>query len=445
MSLKVLIAEDEDITRKHLLRALKNEGYEAVGARNGLEALEQMQSEHFDVLITDVRMPGMNGIELLEKVKEKQPGVDVLVITGFGSIDAAVEAMKKGAYEYITKPFNLDELIIKIKNLHERRILRRQNVALRASFNRDREVSLIARSERMRGIAAVVENMRDSDCNVFLTGESGAGKSLLARLIHFTSKRQGMPFLSLNCSTLKDELLARSLFGYEEGAFEGARSAKQGLIELADSGTLYLAGITDVPSGIQEALLRVIENGEVSRLGGGNSLRVNIRFIAAANRSIRESLTAGTFREDLYYRLNVMDIVIPPLREHKEDMEPLCTYFLERHLSGLQKNISGFTRESMEILMNYSFPGNVRELENIIERAVIVEQGPLISPKSLPVSLRMFRIETFQPEGIRTIGEVTKDYACRVMEMVEGDKAKAAELLGVSEIGLRRILKGDRE
>ncbi|MCL5023784.1 MAG: sigma-54 dependent transcriptional regulator [Nitrospirae bacterium] len=441
MSLKIVIAEDEDITRKYLLQALKREGYLAVGAKNGREALEQIRGEHFDVLITDVRMPEMNGIELLGKVKEEQPGMEILVITGFGSIDAAVEAMKKGAYEYITKPFNLDELIMKVKNIHERRVLRRQNVALKAFFGMDKEVSLIARSEAMRKIVDIVEGMSDSDCNVLLTGESGSGKSLLARIIHFTSRRQGMPFLSLNCATVKDELLANELFGHEEGALAGAGNRKQGLVELADSGTLYLSGIPDLPLDVQTALLKVIEEGEVCRTGARAPVKINVRFIAAATRGVRESIAQGTFMEDLYYRLNVMELAIPPLRERREDIEPLCAYFLRRHLAGSHKKISGFARESIEILTDYSFPGNVRELENIVERAVIIEQGALIIPQSLPVSLRRFRIETFQPEGIRTIEEVTREYTHKVLAMVDGDTKKAAELLGVSELSLRRLLK----
>jgi DNA-binding NtrC family response regulator len=443
VTLKIIIAEDEDITRKHLLRALKAEGYEALGTTNGREALEQIEQEQFDVLITDVKMPEMSGIELLEKVKEKYPGMEVLVITGFGSIDSAVEAMKKGAYEYVTKPFKLDELLIKVKNIHERRILRRQNLALRTFLGMNKEVSVIARSEGMQEIVRVVEGMKDADCHVFLTGESGVGKSLIAKIIHFTSKRQHMPFLSINCATVGEELLAGELFGYEQGTGRRADGATQGLIEIADAGTLFLSGITEAPLGVQATLLKVIEDGEVFRVGGRTPMKINVRFIAAASRNMKELITQGKFMEDLYYRLNVMDIPIPPLRGHKEDIEPLCAYFLRKYLSGSNKEISGFAKEATEILLNYSFPGNVRELENIIERAVILEKGSLITPESLPVSIKDFRIKTFQPEGIRTLAELTKDYTKKVLELAGGDKVKAAELLGISEMSLWRILKGD--
>jgi len=365
-----------------------------------------------------------------------------MIVTGFGSIDAAVEAMKKGAYEYITKPFNLDELILKVKNIHERKILKNQNLFLRIFLGMHKGVSVIARSEGMQKIVNSVEGMKDSDCNVFVMGETGVGKSLLAKIIHSTSTRQNMPFLSLNCAALGEEPLTSELFGHEGGAFPGAGTTRHGLIEISDSGTLFIDDVTGMSPRIQTKLLKVIEDGEIFRGGGKIPIRVNVRFIAATNRNMRECIAQGTFREDLYYRLNIMEIVIPPLRERKEDIEPLCTYFLQKHLSESTKRISGFTREAMDILMDYSFPGNVGELENIIERAIILEQGTHITPQSLPLSIKEFRIDTFSPEGIKTIDELTKDYTARVLEMVDGDKGKAAELLGISEITLWRILKG---
>jgi DNA-binding NtrC family response regulator len=438
---KIIIAEDEDITRKHLLYALTREGYEVVGTKNGREALSLIESEHFDVLITDIKMPEMDGIELLEKVKEKHHGIEVLIITGFGSIDSAVEAMKKGAYEYITKPFNLDELILKVKNINERAALKKENLAMKAFLGMNRGVSIVTGSESMRKIVGIVEEMKDSDCNVFLTGETGVGKGLVAQIIHFTSRRQNMPFLSTNCATLSGEFLARELFGYEREAFEGALKAKQGLAEIADSGTLFLDEITEMPVGLQARLLKLLEDGVFFREGGATPIKLNVRFIAAAQRDMKSLTARAGFSEDLYYRLNAMEIYIPPLRERKDDIEPLALYFLKKHLRESNKNITGFMRESLEILKQYSFPGNVRELENIVERAVILEKTQLISPESLPRSIKMFRIETFPPDRVRTIAEITRDYAERVLELAEGDKLKAAELLGISEISLWKILK----
>jgi DNA-binding NtrC family response regulator len=441
MSLKILIAEDEDITRKHLLYALKKEGYQAVGARNGREALELIEEEYFDLLITDVRMPEMSGIELLEKVKERFPGVEVLIITGFGSIDSAVEAMKKGAYEYITKPFNLDELILKVKNLQERKVLKQENFAFRTLYGMRRGISIISRSESMKTIMEVIERIRDAESCVLITGENGAGKTLLAKMLHFTSRRQHMPFLSVNCATLGEDLLDEELFGSEEEPQKGAPCTKHGFIEIADAGTLFLNQIIAMPGGLQEKILKVIEEGEFYRLGGKMPLKSNVRFIAATNRNIPSVISEGRFMEELYYHLNVIEIFIPPLREHMEDLEPLCDFFLKKYLTGSNKEIRGFSDETIEILRGYSFPGNVRELENIIERAVILEKSPLITAESLPRSIKMFRVEMFHPDRIQTLGELSKEYAEKVLALAEGNKLNAAKLLGISEIELWKILK----
>lgn len=441
MNFRILIAEDEEITLKHLLNTLKREGYDVVGTRTGREALTQITLDHFEVLITDIKMPEMNGLELLEKAKGINPEIEVLVITGFGSIGSAVEAMKKGAYDYITKPFDLDELVLKVKNIHERRILKKENMALKAFFGMNKKVSIIARSASMQKILEVIEGIRDSDCNVLLTGESGVGKSLLAKIIHFTSRRQNMPFLSINCATLTEELLASELFGHEKGAFTGAVRTKDGLVEVADKGTLFLDEISEMAPNLQAKLLKVIEEGEFFRVGGTKPIRVDVRFIAATNRQVKALISEGRFREDLYYRLNVMEIFIPPLRERRDDIEPLSSYFLQKHLPKSNKRISGIKREAMDVLMHYSFPGNVRELENIIERAIILEKGPLITVESLPQSITMFEIETLDPGRVRTLDELSRDYVEKVLDMVGGNKSKAAELLGISRTSLWRILK----
>ncbi|MBF0558122.1 MAG: sigma-54-dependent Fis family transcriptional regulator [Nitrospirae bacterium] len=444
MNFKILIAEDEEITLKHLVYALKKEGYDVVGTKNGREALGELEVGRYDVLITDIKMPEMSGIELLEKAKEINYQIEVLVITGFGSIGSAVEAMKKGAYEYITKPFDLDELILKVKNIHERKLLRKENVALKAYFGMNKAISIIARSESMRRILETIENIKDSDCNVLLTGESGVGKSLLAKIIHFTSRRQNMPFLSLNCATLTEELLASELFGYEKGSFTGAVKSKQGLIEIADTGTLFLDEIAEMATNLQAKLLKVIEDGEFYRVGGIRPVRVNVRFIASTNRQVGRLIAEGSFRNDLYYRLNVMEIFIPALRDRREDIGPLCDFFLQKHLPKAGKKIKGFSKEALEILMHYSYPGNVRELENIIERAIILEKGQVIVPESLPQSLTMFQIETMEPGRIKTIDELNREYAEKIVEMSGGNKSKAADLLGISRTSLWRILKEEQ-
>ena len=441
MAFKILIAEDEDITLKHLVNSLQKEGYLAVGTQNGEDALRKIEDDHFDLLITDIKMPGLTGIELLEKIKERQLESEVIIITGFGSIGSVVDAMKKGAYDYVTKPFNLDELLLKVGKIRDQRALKKENIALKAYAGIDRKVSIIAKSESMSNILAVIEGMTDTDCNVLLTGETGVGKSLLARIIHFTSRRRTMPFLSINCATLTEELLASELFGHEKGSFTGAVKTKQGLVEIADTGTLFLDEIAEMAPNLQAKLLKVIEEGEFYRVGGTRPIKVDVRFIAATNQNVRTVISEGRFREDLYYRLNIMEISIPPLRDRRDDIQPLCAYFLEKHLPKAHKKITGFTKEAMQVLMHYSFPGNVRELENILERAIILEKGPLITPESLPQTIKMFQIETIEPDRVKTIEELNKDYAEKVLDMLGGNKSKAAEVLGISRTSLWRILK----
>jgi DNA-binding NtrC family response regulator len=441
MALKILVAEDEEITLKHVLSTLEREGHEVFGERDGRAAFERINRDRFDLLITDVKMPFMSGLELLDKVKELHPETDVMIITGFGSVGDAVDAMKKGAYDYVTKPFDLDELVIKVKKISEKKKLKKENTALRAFFGMNKKVSIIAKSESMKEILRLIDGIQDSDCNILLTGETGVGKSLLARIIHFTSKRQDMPFLSINCATLTEELLASELFGHERGAFTGAIRTKQGLVEIADTGTLFLDEIAEMSTNLQAKLLKVIEEGEFYRVGGTRPIKVDVRFIAATNQKVKNAISEGRFREDLYYRLNVMEIFIPPLRDRKEDIEPLSEYFLRKHLLSSKSKLTGFAEESLHILKSYSFPGNVRELENIIERAVILEKGDLIRPESLPQTLKMFQIETIDPERVRTLDELNRDYAEQVLEYAGGNRSKAAELLGISRTSLWRILK----
>jgi DNA-binding NtrC family response regulator len=441
MAFKVLVAEDEEITLKHLLYTLQKEGYETEGTLNGLDALKRIEKDHFDVLIADIKMPGLNGIELLSRVKEKHPEVEVIIVTGYGSIGSAVEAMKQGAYDYVPKPFDLDELVLKVRKVHDQKALKKENIALRTFLGMDRKLSIIAESESMKGILDVIDDIKDSDCNVLLLGESGVGKNLLAKIIHSTSRRHGMPFLSINCATFTEDLLASELFGHEKGAFTGAVATKPGLIEIADTGTLFLDEIAELPPNLQAKLLKVIEEREFFRVGGTRPIRVDVRFIASTNQDIEGLIQRGAFRKDLYYRLNVMEIFIPPLRERKKDIEPLGRFFLEKYAPRYNKQITGFAREAMKVLKNYSFPGNVRELENIVERATILEKGALISQESLPQTLKLFQIETLEPDKIRPIEEVNRQYARRVVEIVGGNKTEAARLLGISRTGLWRLLK----
>lgn len=446
MSMKIFIAEDEEITLKHLMYALKNEGYSVAGARDGIDAWRKIEKEHFDLVITDIKMPGMDGLSLLEKVKDKWADTDVIVITGFGSIDSAVEAMKKGAYDYITKPFNLDELILKVAKIREKKSLEKENTALKASLGIERDLpTFIAKSRKMKEVINVIKNIAASDCNVIITGESGVGKGLVAKLIHYTGTRAERPFLAVNCAIFTEELLASELFGHERGAFTGAVTAKKGLLEIADTGTLFLDEIAEMSPVLQAKLLKVIEDREFFRVGGTRPFKADLRFIAATNQDIKELVNRGDFRKDLYYRLNVMDIYIPPLRERREDIMPLSRYFLEKHSKKANKVIRGFTKQTEDILKSYSYPGNVRELENIIERAVILEQTPLIRPENLPVTMQVFQIETIDPGRLKTMDELSRDYALKILDHVGGNRTQAARILGISRTSLWRILRESNE
>ncbi len=441
MAFNVLIAEDEEITLKHLVSTLKKEGYGVTGSTNGLDALQIIEADSFDVLIADMKMPGMTGIELLERVKDRSPETDVIIITGFASIGSAIEAMRKGAAEYVTKPFDLDELVLKVRKLSDRKALIRENIALKTYLGMNKKVSIIARSSGMLRVLAIIEGLRDSDSNILLTGETGVGKSLLAKIIHFTSRRQERPFLSINCATLTEELLASELFGHERGAFTGAIRTKQGLMEIADTGTLFLDEIAEMAPSLQAKLLKVIEEREFFRVGGIRPHHVDVRFIAATNEDPRNAVDSGRLRKDLYYRLNVVDIFIPPLRERREDIQPLANYFLQKHLPKSHKKITGFAEDATELLMRYSYPGNVRELENAIERAIILEKTSLISREGLPLNVKLAQIDALVPGKLRTIEELNREYAERVIELFGGNRTKAADVLGISRTSLWRILK----
>ena len=443
MGLKILVAEDEDITLKHLTYTLEQEGHSVTGTGNGIDALAKIEKENFDLLIADIKMPGKDGLTLLTEVREKSPDTAVIIITGFGSIESAVNAMRMGAFDYVTKPFNLDELGLKIKKIENIKRLEKENIAFKISLGLGRGTPIIAKSKMMKKVIDIINSIAKSDCNVLLTGESGVGKGLVAKLIHYSGLRKDSPFLAVNCAIFTEELLASELFGHEKGAFTGAVTSKQGLIEIANKGSLFLDEIAEMSPSLQAKLLKVIEDREFMRVGGTKLIKADVRFIAATNQNINALISEGRFREDLYYRLNVMDIYIPPLRERREDITPLSKHFLEKQAKKANKKIEGISKESMDILMSYGFPGNVRELENIIERAVILEKTSQIRPESLPQTIKLFQVETIDPNRIKKLDEISKDYAEKVLEYCEGNKTKASELLGISRTSLWRIL-GDK-
>jgi two-component system response regulator HydG len=443
MAFKVLVAEDEEITLNNIVDTLREEGYEVSTTRDGLEALKSMESGSFDVLVTDIKMPGLSGLDLLSRVKERFTETEVIVVTGFGSISSAVDAMKMGAYDYITKPFDLDELAIKVKKIRDHKALEKENTALKKYQGMNREIPIMSKVEGMKKVMSMVDGMKDSDCNLLITGESGVGKNFIAKIIHWTSRRQSMPFLSINCATLTEALLASELFGHAKGSFTGAIKTKQGLIEIADTGTLFLDEIAEMPPNLQAKLLKAVEDGEFYRVGETKLIKVDVRFIASTNQDVRRLIADGRFRDDLYYRLNVMELHIPPLRERVDDIIPLSIYFLKKLLPKSHKKITGFTKETMDILMNYSFPGNVRELENIIERAIILEKTSLITPESLPQNIQVLHIDTLDSGTVLTVDEIVKEYAEKILKVFGGNRTKTAEMLGISRTSLWKILKGE--
>ncbi|UCE71731.1 MAG: sigma-54-dependent Fis family transcriptional regulator, partial [Nitrospiraceae bacterium] len=368
MSIKILIADDEEVTVKHLIYSLEDEGYDVTSVNNGTDAFKKIGEEDFDLLITDIKMPGMDGLTLLNKVKDAFPTTEVIIITGIGSIESAVDSMRKGAIDYITKPFNLDEVLIKIEKIKEIRRLERENLALKVSLGLGRGSPIIAKSPMMKKVIDIVSSIISSDCNVLITGESGVGKGMVSKLIHYSGLRKENLFLPVNCATFTEELLASELFGHIKGAFTGAVANKQGLLEIAHNGTLFLDEIAEMSPGLQAKLLKVLEDGEFIRVGGVKSIKVDVRFIAATNQNINVLVSEGSFREDLYYRLNVMDIYIPPLRDRREDIVPLSKNFLSKQAQKANKKIKDISKDALDMLMSYGFPGNVRELENIIER-----------------------------------------------------------------------------
>ncbi|GAB4482639.1 MAG: sigma-54 dependent transcriptional regulator [Thermodesulfovibrionales bacterium] len=441
MGLKILVAEDEAIALKHLRYALESEGHAVTAVPNGAEAFARFEKESFDLVIADIKMPLMDGLTLLEKIREKDPDAAVIIVTGFGSIESAIDAMKKGAAEYLTKPFNLDELSLKVKKIQEKKRVEQENAALRISLGVEREFPFIVKSRTMQRVVEVIRSITNSDCNVLLSGESGVGKGLVAKIIHHTSSRRDHPFLGLNCAIFSEELLASELFGHERGAFTGAVSQKKGLLEVADSGTLFLDEIAEMSPALQAKLLKVIEDREFIRVGGTRAIRVDVRFIAATNQSLPTLIKEGKFREDLYYRLNVMDIAIPPLRERREDITPLARHFLQKYSRKENKKVTSISRETMDILLSYGFPGNVRELENIIERAVILAQTTSIQPENLPQTIKLYDVQTLSPDRVKTIDELNREYAEKVLDFVDNNRSKAADLLGISRTSLWRILK----
>lgn len=441
---RILIVEDEKAALKNLEHVMVKEGYEVVAMLSSPDALKLLEKKEFDVVLTDLRMEKADGVEVLERTKAIYPDAEVIMITAYASVPSAVETMKKGAYDYIAKPFKLDEVRKVVRAALEKVSLKKENAQLREQLARyEGKIKIITQNNQMRGLLETAGQIAPTDCNVLITGESGTGKELLARYVHYMSNRAEQAFFAVNCGALTEELLSNELFGHEKGAFTGADSMKKGLIEAAAGGTLFLDEITEMSSAMQVKLLRVIQERELTRLGGTEPVPVDIRIVAATNRDIQAVTKEEDFRLDLYYRLNVVSLHMPPLSERRDDIPLLCQHFLQKYSILMKKDVKEIAPEVMALLVNYDFPGNVRELENIVERGVALSHGQAIEMAHLPEDLKELDITTFRKQGDRfpSLEDQEIAYIQWVLKETGGNKTMAANILGIDRVSLWRKIK----
>jgi two-component system response regulator HydG len=445
----LLVADDDPGLRESLQRTLMRAGYRVVLASDGRAALEQLQGGGIDLVLTDLKMPGLTGIELLRAIKAIPMDVDVILLTAFGTVEEAVSAMKDGAYDFITKPFRGEQLLKVVGKALERRALIEQNKALRQQIENLRgKPQFIGVSPAFRRMMTIVDQVADSSATILLIGESGTGKEGVANKIHERSVRRRGPFVAVNCAALHEQLLESELFGYEKGAFTGAVGRKEGRFELADGGTLFLDEVADLSAVTQPKILRVLQEGEFERLGGTKTIRVDVRVVAATNQDVAQMVKDKRFREDLYYRLNVITIRVPPLRERREDVRLLSQHFVRFYAAKNNRKLEGLTEDALRRLEAYSWPGNVRELENVVERGVVLARGALIDVPDLPEEVSG---ATPIPEGVLTVrvgtplAEVEQRLLDETLRITRGNKTLTAKLLGIDPRTVSRKLERQEE
>jgi DNA-binding NtrC family response regulator len=440
---RILIADDESIARDNLEYLLRKEGYETVSVENGAEAIRELEKRQFDLVMTDLRMHPVGGMEVLLRTKELCPDAEVIVITGYATVSTAVEAMQQGAYHYIPKPYKIDEVRNLVRQALEKRSLRQEVTELRRKVKSQQEMPLLlGNSPGMEILKRTIEQVAPTDSNVLILGETGTGKELVARTIHWLSPRADRRFMAINCGAFSEELLANELFGHEREAFTGARGIKKGLFEVTQGGTILLDEIGDMPLSMQVKLLRVLQERTLMRLGGTQEIPVDIRVLAATNKDLKREIEQGSFRQDLYYRLNVITLHVPRLAGRKDDVLILSLHFLRKFSEAQGKKIEALADGAMDILLSYEFPGNVRELENIIERAVTLADGTSIEVEHLPMDLQKLVLRIRRPQrDFMTLEENEREYITWILGQVSDNKTKAAEILGIDRVSLWRKLK----
>jgi two-component system response regulator PilR (NtrC family) len=450
---RILVVDDERSMRELLAIVLRREGYEVLLAENGRTAIGLLEREPVDLLISDIKMPDLSGVDVLRAAKKIDPDILGIMITAFASTETAVEAMRLGACDYLSKPFDIDLLKMKVREKIENRRLRQENVLLKRTLGLSHQFSnIIGRSEAMLAVFKMIETVSRTNSTILLTGESGTGKGLVAQAIHFHSLRRDKPMVSLNCGALPEALLESELFGHMRGSFTGADTNKKGLLEVAERGTVFLDEIGEMSAVMQVKLLRVLQERRFRRVGGLEELTADIRVIAATNQDLTRAIAEGRFREDLYYRINVIPIALPPLRERREDVPLVAEHFLTKYCEQMGKQISGISHEAMDVLVHHEWPGNIRELENVIERAVALESAPTILLDSLPPAIRgdvppravTVPAEALPPSGFDLEAHVKGiecGYIAEALKRAGGVQVKAADLLGMSFRSFRYYVK----
>ncbi len=440
--MQLLIVDDENSFRSHLCHVFERKGFQVVEAKNGFEALEKAKATFFDVVLLDILLPDIDGIEVLKQIHLISPFTQVIMMTGNATVENAIASMKLGAYDYLVKPFDFEELVIIVNRAFELARLKREKEAFDHEKSwRSQFEEFIGQSAHTKQVLQLVEKVAPTNSTVLITGETGTGKELIARAIYRKSLRHDKPFIVINCSAMQDTLLESELFGYVKGAFTGAVKNKSGLIEVVNSGTLFLDEIGDVSPEFQTKLLRFLESGEYRPLGSTHTYKSDVRIIAATNRNLKKLMENGLFREDLYFRLNVFNIALLPLRERPEDIPVLVDHFLHKSCFALKKCVKRCSTKAMKILQSYHWPGNVRELENVLERAVILSDGKEIRPQDLPADIKMGKASESGENRFLKLAEIERQHIVNVLKQANGNKTRTAQLLGISKKSLYHKLR----